>query len=151
MAGVGEFIAVKVEGLEELEKNLLALPEDLAKRALGIAARRAMEFLRRRIAASAPVLTGKLQRGIKMRSKFIGDGVRGGTIVVSIGLQLSPKEESAFYGRFIELGTIKLKNPTPFFKPTFDAGAPEVLDHFGKELEKAIEQVARRAKIKLAA
>lgn len=150
MAGVGPFIDVKVEGLVELEQNLLKLPEDLAKRALGIAARRAMEFLRKRIAASAPVLTGRLQKGIKMRSKFVGDGVHGGTIIVSIGLQLSPKEASAFYGRFLEFGTIKMK-AEPFMKPTFDAGAPEVLEHFGKELEKAIEAVARRAKAKLAA
>jgi len=158
MAGVGPFIEVKVEGLAELEQNLLKLPEDLAKRALGIAARRAMESLRRKIAAAAPILkdadsrrvAGQLQRGIKMRSKFIGDGVKGGTIVVTIGLQLSPKESTAFYGRFIELGTIKMQDHK-FMKPAFDAGATEVLNQFGKELEKAIEQVARRAARKLAA
>jgi len=148
MSGVGSFIDVKIDGLQELETNLLKLPEDLAKLGLGRAARKAMALLQLAIAFQAPVLTGKLRRGIKMRSKFIGDGVQGGTIVVSIGLQLSPKEDSAFYGRFLEFGTVKMP-AKPFMKPEFDAHAQEVLANFGKELGEEIEKVARRAKVKL--
>ena len=148
MAGVGSFIDVNIDGLKELEENLLKLPEDLAKLGLGRAARKAMTLLELAIAFHAPKLTGKLKRGIKMRSKFIGDGVQGGTIVVSIGLQLSPKEDSVFYGRFLEFGTVKMP-AQPFMKPEFDAHAQEVLANFGKELGEEIEKVARRAKVKL--
>lgn len=148
MAGVGEFITVDIQGLQELETNLLKLPEDLARRGLGRAARDAMKLLQLAIAFNAPKLTGKLQRGIQMRSKFIGDGVQGGTIVVSIGLRLSPKEESVFYGKFLEFGTVKMP-AKPFMKPEFDAHAQEVLANFGKELGEEIEKVARRAKVKL--
>lgn len=148
MAGVGQFIEVNIDGLKELETNLLKLPEDLAKRGLGRAARDAMKLLQLAIAFNAPKLTGTLQRGIQMRSKFIGDGVQGGTIVVSIGLKLSPKEESAFYGRFLEFGTVKMP-ARAFMKPEFDAHAQEVLANFGKELGEEIEKVARRAKVKL--
>lgn len=148
MAGVGEFINVDIQGLQELEQNLLKLPEDLAKRGLGRAARDAMFLLKLAIQFAAPERTGRLKRGIQMRSKFIGDGVAGGTIIVTIGLQLSPKEESAFYGRFLEFGTVKMP-ARGFMKPEFDAHAQEVLANFGKELGEEIEKVARRAKVKL--
>lgn len=149
MAGTAAPISVQIEGLQELERNLLALPEDLAKKALGAAARTSMRFLQRRIQGSAPVKTGQLKRGIQVRSKFISDGVKGGTIVVSIGLQLKPKEKSAFYGKFVELGTVHIKTPHPFMKPEFDAWAGAVLKMFGKELGAAIEKTARKAKSKL--
>jgi HK97 gp10 family phage protein len=144
---VGEFLTVNVDGLAELEANLRALPEDLAKKALGMAARKAMRLLQRRIANSAPMRTGQLKRGVRIRSAFTGDGVRGGTINVSIGVVLKPKEESAFYGKFLELGTVKM-NKHPFMKPEFDAGAPEVIRQFAVELDAAIERVARKARVR---
>lgn len=149
MAGTAPAVSVQIEGLEELEDNLLVLPEDLAKRALGNAGRTAMKFLQRRIAGSAPVKTGRLERGIQVRSKFISEGALGGTIIVSIGLQLKPKEKSAFYGKFVELGTVRIKTPHPFMKPEFDAWGQEIIKLFAQELGTAIETTARRAKIKL--
>ncbi|GEM_PF-2182685 len=149
LSSVGPEIAVSIDGLDELEKNLLALPEDLAKKALGAAARKAMRGMQQRIQQSAPVKTGRLKKGIQVRSKFIGDGVRGGTIIVSIGLQLKPKEQSVFYGKFVELGTVRIKTPHPFMKPEFDASAASTIQTFANELGDAIERVARKAKPKL--
>lgn len=149
MAGTAAAVTVQIDGLKELEQNLLALPEDLAKRALGRAARTSMQFLRRRIQGSAPVKTGRLERGIQVRSKFISEGVKGGTIVVSVGLQLRPKEQSAFYGKFVELGTVRITTPHPFMKPEFDAWGEAIIKMFGQDLGAAIEVTARRAKVKL--
>lgn len=148
MAGTAAPVNIQIEGLQELERNLLALPEDLAKRALGVAARSSMRFLQRRIQSAAPVKTGQLKRGIQIRSRFISDGVKGGTIIVSIGLQLKPKEQSAFYGKFVELGTVRIKTPHPFMKPEFDAWAGAVIRMFSKDLGIAIEKTARRARAK---
>jgi HK97 gp10 family phage protein len=140
--------------LAELEENLLKLPEELAQKALGRIARKAMRGMQQKIQDAEPVKTGQLRRGIKMRSKFIGAGVEGGQIVVSIGLQRKPKDGTAFYGRFLEFGTSR-KSGGPriaarhYMENAFNASAQEVLKDFAKELGDAIEQVARKAKVKL--
>lgn len=153
---VGDFIEVEVEGLKELEDNLSQLPEDLAKKVLRAAARKAMQSMRDRVAAntprgSAPLKKGRtvrLAEGILMSATLRSDGVKGASILVRVGLRVRPKEQSVFYGRFLEFGTAKMA-ARPFMRPAFDTEKENVLRAFAIELEKGIETVARKAKVKL--
>lgn len=155
---VGEFINVEVEGLKELEENLNKLSEDLAAKVLRAAARKAMRKMQDRVRANAPRgkrplqkgRTIRLAEGILMSASFKSEGVRGGSVLVRVGLRTKPKDKSVWYGRLVEFGVPARHIPArPFMRSAFDTEKENVLKEFADELAAGIERVARRARSKV--
>lgn len=142
---VGNEIKVEVTGLEELERNLRALPERLAQRTLASAGRKGIRPIQDAAQTAAPHRTGKLELGIVSRLKVKSDGVSGATVVVKLGLKTGSRDKksaSVFYGRFIEKGT-KFIKPHPFMEPSFKNWAVASIKEFAVELERGIERAAK--------
>lgn len=150
---VGEFVSVNVRGLDQLEKNLLQLEEDIARRTLTRAAREAMDIYKEAAITNAPVRTGRLFQNILMGSSTRSDGVRGASVYVRVGLRTKPRERSVFYGKFIEFGWVSRGGrhipARPWARPAFDQTKTQVLHRFGVILGEEIENAAKRAGLEL--
>lgn len=152
---MADTFTVKVHGLEELERELNALPEKFAKTALRTASRKAGQLVQREAMARAPKSglpiprggkdsrwrTVPLSKGIRVTTRVKGEGVRGGTIETHIGII-----GRVFYGRFLEFGT-KFMSKRPFLGPAFEALRGTILDTFKLELRKAIGRIKVKNKL----
>jgi HK97 gp10 family phage protein len=153
---------IRIEGLQQLERNLNALPEQMAKRVLAKAAKAAGALLKAAAIAKArenfTARTGRLFRGIRHRFHIKGQDLRGAVVYYTVGLTTRGKE-SPFYGRFLEQGWRAIGRgkkqrsllrrgkiagnriaARPFFKPAFEEAAPKALEKF---LAVAREEVAK--------
>jgi HK97 gp10 family phage protein len=96
-------VTVKIEGLEELERNMNRLQEDLAKKHAVEAVRAGNQILKQAIMASArahfQARSGKLFENIRTSVRIKGRGVKGAVVKAFVFLK-----SDAFYGRFWELG-----------------------------------------------
>ena len=105
-------ITLRVNGLSKLEKDLQALPDALARKAMKAALKDGADVLKNDMAVLAPRRTGFLASHIAVSlssSKF-------GEVVAKIG-----PTTDAFYARFAEFGT-KFERARPFMRPAFDTG-----------------------------
>ena len=145
---VGNEITVEITGLRDLERALGSLPEKLAQKTLVSAAKKGIAPIQDAAETGAPYRTGKLERGIVIKSKIKGEGVAGATVVVTLGLKTGsrdPKSPSVFYGRFLETGT-KFIKPQPFMKPAFNSWAVAAISLTAQEIKKGVEEAARSAR-----
>lgn len=99
---------IKIEGLQDLERNLNKLSEDVSKKAVVAAARAGAAVLlraqRARAAATFKTRTGRLLRGLRTQMEIKGRGVKGAVVKIFIGVTGREKKDSPFYARFQELG-----------------------------------------------
>lgn len=132
---------VKVHGLEELERELNALPEKYAKPALRTGARKSAQAIQRAAQGLVKVRTGKLRENIAVATRVESDGVRGSTIIATIGLK-----KRGFYGRFLELGT-KYIGKVPFLGAAFQSLIQTILQIFITEVRKSISRIRVKNKL----
>jgi len=99
---------VKLEGWGEFERNLQALQEDVAKKAVVGAARAGANVLRasfrESVAHTFKTHTGRLLRGMITSFKVYYHGLRGGAVWFRIGLRARPGKDAPWYGRLQEQG-----------------------------------------------
>lgn len=136
-------LSVKVEGLDELEKQLGALDKKIRKKFLRQALRAAAKPIRDEAARLAPRRTSEpprtsgkpLHRSMVIRSA----GKQPGS---DITLQVAPGK-GASHGLLQEFGTVH--HPAqPFLRPAFDNKRDEAVRAFRESLGKNIEQEAAR-------
>jgi HK97 gp10 family phage protein len=133
---------ILIEGLEELTATLRLLP----KEALNIA-RNATHAVagevRKEIRNAAPSNSGTLRKAIVAKRNKIERGAVSSDVIVTTG---RGARHDAFYWRFIEYGTVKLR-AVPFVVPTIEnmrALLPALFQkHFGLKLEKAMAKKAK--------
>lgn len=126
-------MAVRIDGLAELNRKLRELPRKVQRRGLRRAVRAGAEPIRERAEELAPRRTGRLARNIVTRYRT--SRVDRAVIEVGPGLR-------AFYGKFQELGTSR--HPArPFLRPAFDAGKDAAVRQIGDTLRQEIERAAR--------
>jgi len=159
---------VKLEGWDGLERNLQALQEDIAKKAVVNAARAGANVLKASFAASVAgtfkVQTGRLLRGIITSFKVYYHGLRGSTVWFRIGLRARPGKDAPWYGRLQEqgyhaigrgkgrryqhrrllkkgggLGKVYKK---PFIAPAFESSYRQALDAMAASLRNFFDQRA---------
>jgi len=153
-------MAVEVQGLSELADALRALPKELSGHRggpLAVGLRKAANVIKDEAKAKAPVKTGLLKKNIIVRrdsklppgvnemfevrvkavKKKRADNVRNRRKRI-VGNKYDA-EGSAFYWRFLEFGTKKMK-ARPFMRPAFEAKKEAALQTFTTELAKAIDK-----------
>jgi HK97 gp10 family phage protein len=164
-----DFVAVKISGLDELEKRLVEEGPKVARKVLRKSGKRGGEVMRSAIerGAAQHVETGFLEGHIVMTTKLDGSN---GKLVVVIGPQggvgylkgsnrsKNPLDilgngstvtlEGSFHyasveARMLEFGS-KHQPPTPFVGPAFDASSDEALTVFVDELWNALSDLAEK-------
>jgi HK97 gp10 family phage protein len=155
-----DFVAVKISGLDELEKRLVEEGPKVARKVLRKSGKRGGEEMRSAIAQgySQHFKTGFLEGHIVMSTKVDGSH---GKLVVVIGPQgdagyfvgatrhgdkVEFKGEAHFAAtaaRMLELGS-KHQPPTPVMGPAFDSSSDAALTVFVDELWNALSDLAEK-------
>lgn len=157
---------INVGGLDQLMKNIKALPKEVVGKNGGPVRRalaKAANIIKDAAIARAPVRSGNLQEHIAIlrdrrpaaagASERYMVGIRGGSRTTyansaknrrkGLAGKTYEKQGPAFYGRFLELGTSKMR-PQPFLRPAFNENAQEAIVTFLVELDKDVQRIAAR-------
>jgi HK97 gp10 family phage protein len=139
-------VTAKIEGLKELQAKLDALPPKLAKRILRPALQDAGEIIQQAAGVRAPRESGNLTTNIVIDVTVHND--------LAADVKVGP-DESAFYGKFSELGTAPHDETSkdgktwrhpgeparPWLRPAFTESVDEytkaLIDNINEGLEEA--------------
>jgi HK97 gp10 family phage protein len=146
-------ISVEVIGLKEFSDTLDLLANDVQRKHIRTAMKPAVEVLRREVRLRAPVRVEVGSKGFRKTGKGKKNR-QPGYLKAHIGRWLKPEKDgslagfvgptqSAFYGRFVELGTSH-SAAKPFMRPAFDAKKDEAAEVFAKKLQQEIESGLRK-------
>lgn len=129
-------VEVKLRGIEELQRAVLGLKDDLRKKVVMGALRDGAKPIVKAAKALAPVKSGLLRSRIKVSASKIYKG-QGGVFGVYINVKavkgrrvkgtkviVNVKGGSPFYWKFLELGTRKMGKHA-FLKPAAEQHFPE--------------------------
>jgi len=154
----------KITGLEELKKQLEALPANIEKNVTRGALRAGVKVFQARAKELVPVKSGALRDSIKIRAKVnkktgylnvklvVGDKkawyanmVEGGTIAHLI----KPKKRKSLFiaGIMRELVEHPGAHMQPFMRPAFDQTQKEAIDATAAYFRKRIPREIKKAKI----
>lgn len=140
-------VTFKVDGLEGLEKRLLALASDMQLRSARAATGAAAQVVKAAAQRLAPqsdaphkvggnvVQPGNLKRNIIAKRLPAGDTNITSEHIVTV--RKKGRNRDAFYGRFIEFGTVKM-SPKPFLRPALLNEKNRAADAMAAKLAKAI-------------
>jgi HK97 gp10 family phage protein len=148
----GNPVSIKVQGLRELGERLRALSRDMALKTARGATAAAAGVVRKRAQALAPIADAPHPLG---RRK--GQLVQPGNLRKNIYVRRVPPQQTpftsehlvtvrqgsgkagrdAFYGRFIEFGTVKMR-PQPFLRPALASERGKALETMKKRLASGI-------------
>lgn len=142
-------VELSVTGLEELEKNLLALGTDLAEKTLRNATRDAAKVFRDEAAKNAPVGDVERESPKKWQSRKPGS-LRAG---IKISMQRNFKKAAVtmvvrhsaktFYGKFVEFGT-KHMPAKPFMRPALQSEFERAKTVFVERLKERIKKAEKK-------
>lgn len=135
---------VKLDGLDDVIRALLALPDAIVNNGAAYAMRQGANVIAKEAKLRAPVRTGNLKKRIVVRKRkrkprdvalAYSVGVLGGAASKYGDTRANRKkgrvghkivEDTAYYWRFLEFGTEKLR-AKPFLRPAFDAKGQEAI------------------------
>lgn len=148
----------KIKGLDEVRKRLQELPKELQLKPARSALGKAAALVRKQAQANAlrvddPDTGRRIADNIIQR--FRGRHFRRtGDLMVSVGVgtekgripkgnpDAGPKGNTPHW-HLLELGTEKMR-AQPFLRPTAEEVAPQVMDTFALNMNKAIDQIVRK-------
>ncbi len=155
----------RVEGLDQLLKNMQQLPRELVSKNGGLvrsALFKATKLVREEVRARAPVDTGNLQRNViavrdrdpkasgaseryvvAVRKKRYTKAAKAKAVKTKKGKINYRASGDAFYWRFVEFGTEKSR-AQPFLRPGFEAQKQPAVDTFKESLGTGISRVVRK-------
>lgn len=145
-------VTIHVDGLRELEKKLLALPDKVNRRVLRKAVSDGAAVVRDEMRIRAPLYTGSVSQGhpppgtlkkavFMSHARTSHQGYEAFVVGVRHGKKAG-KTGDAFYFRFVEFGTVKMA-PRPFMRPAFDVKKEAALQAITASLADGISQAAR--------
>ncbi len=132
-------VKIRVEGLSDIGRRLQELSRDVATRAARSAVNAGAQTVKRRAQQNVPVATGNLKKNIIVRRQRPSEhGLTEQYIVTVRQGKVTKKQaerglEDAFYGRFVEFGTVKMA-ARPFLRPAFDGGKEEAVTAMREQL-----------------
>lgn len=121
--------AFTTPGLAGLEAKLLDLGTAGARRVGRAALRQSANVVLAETRLLARRRTGLLQKSIYVRD----GGIQGDTIYFSVSVK-----QKAFYGKFVEFGTVHSK-PFPFMRPAADNTKEESVEVLAKQIGAGLE------------
>ena len=138
----------KIKGLDELNKELKKLPEDMRTKALNGALLASTKIMKERAISYVDVDTGNLRGAIKAGrapkkqqiSKWnpkykVSIKKKGKVTILTRGKKR--RTSSTYYARYLEEGTSKMQ-PKPFMRPAFISTRASAVRTFSKILDKKI-------------
>ena len=139
---------MRIDGLEEIVKNMEKIADELKGDPLRASLRKGIAPILDQARANAPHETGRLKEAINMRALPLQDIPSGFTDGQEVFVASSRKKDkddpgNAWYWHFVEFGTEKMRKQ-PFLAPAFDSKRQEAMDEFVKEMRKQLEKNAKR-------
>ena len=130
-----DLIVIRLEGIDELEQRLRAMPDKIVRSVFRKALRSTANKTKRRLKRGTPKRTGEAGRSIKVK-------VRIGNSVAWARVQY--KGKPAFYMRLYELGAVNSgRQPArPFFNRAIGDWRKQAEDDLAKALERAVSKAA---------
>lgn len=149
-------VSVEIEGLKELDEQLLALTAVVARKQVYSALSFGLTPMLNDVRNRAAIADNDYDRYVKRSGKKIKyhnqpgvlrDSIRRWRINglpdsygVGIGIRRGKRKYKAFYWNFIEYGTAT-QAATPFIRPAFDAGKEKAVQRYMDKLRKNIDRV----------
>lgn len=145
-----EVVSVSVHGLDELERRLMELPEAVAGKALQTAVNAGARVIKEEAMARAPVGSVPHWIGRKAKGKRVEPGnlrryirnkkMRGSKFSAASAVYWSG---NAFYGKFLEFGTSKMK-AQPFLRAATDTKWQAAVEATKAALARRIKAAAKK-------
>ena len=137
---------MEIRGAKELNLKLSRLPDKVSKKIAMTALRSGGKIIMNRAKMLCPVVTGTLQKSIKVR---VPRRKKRNVAVILVGIDSVPMGGrmggKAFYGAFVEFGTPNTTPPraaNPFMRPAFDGTRTEVIEAISNDLAVGIALAA---------
>ena len=122
---------INVKGLSELQKVLDAFPVKIEKNILRGALRAGAKVVQQEAKSNARVLSGEMQRGIK-----IGTTAKRGTVIASVKV----RGKHWYLAQFHEFGTKRGVLARPFMRPALDSQAQAAVVASGEYIKKRLDK-----------
>lgn len=146
-------IEVKIEGLAELQAELLQLPDKVGNRVLQSALTSAALPIMKNAQDRVPIAHqayklhwGGIANPGWLRQHIIRKKVRSSKNSAEVIITIKDQRD-AYFWRFIEFGTSKM-TAQPFMRPAFEAKASEAVDRFKEVLAERIEKAVTKLQFK---
>lgn len=144
-------IKIEVDGLKELEKQILKLGAIEGKKVLRKSAMFATNPVVKEMKAKAPVAAGVIKRKVRGKEFEIEPGtlrknIKRRNIFGKDGFtyqQLIYVSRKAFWGSFFEFGTSKI-TAKPFMRPAFDNGKHLIIQRFKDKMRQNIDKAVAK-------
>lgn len=143
---------VQVTGLAELERRLTALSADMGGKIARGATAAGASVIRKEAKIRAPISDKPHQLGVRKDQIAQPGNLRKNIILRRNGKSELAAEYhvtwragkaiaglDAFYGKFVELGTVKMA-PRPFLRPAFDSKKIAAVDKIAEVLKKRLDK-----------
>lgn len=131
---MGRSVTVQVDGLRDLGDRMKTLKSDMANRIARAATAAGSVVIRDAAKQKVPVDTGNLRQNVivKRLPKSESAGLTSEHIVTVRKGKLTKKQKGAglkdaFYGSFVEFGTVKMP-ARPYLRPAFDQNKERAVD-----------------------
>jgi len=161
---MGDWVTTRIEGLDELQRKLEAMPEKVAKKGLRDALKAGARVTVSAFMAFAPRLTGFLAEHFDMHLSIRREDIAGSAYVGPQGKMDYPdagggyriKETKsgrmkkvgriavASVARYLEFGTSKMP-AKPFMTPAWESHKQVVLEEITNKLRSSVEEAARES------
>ena len=147
-------VTMKVDGLKELGERLRKLDADVAGRVVRAATAAAANVVKKAAIQNAPISDAPHQLGVRkdqiaqpgnLRKNIIirrlppGERTATEEYIVTIRHGSGKVPKDAFYGRFVEFGTVKMA-AHPFLRPAIDNNVQAAIDAMKDRIVKRLEK-----------
>lgn len=125
-------VRIKVDGLQALGAKLRDMGEEMSTKIARGATGAAAGVVKKSAQAKAPKRTGNLAKNIITKRLGKSQSSLTSEHIVTVRRkrtkgQKASGEESAYYGQFVEFGSIH-NTPKPFLRPAFDENVSKAID-----------------------
>jgi HK97 gp10 family phage protein len=125
-------VRIKVDGLQALGAKLQELSEEMSTKIARGATAAAAGVVKKSAQQKAPKRTGNLAKNIITKRLGKSQTTLTSEHIVTVRrkrtkAQKAAGEESAYYGKFVEFGSIH-NTPHPYLRPAFDENVSQAID-----------------------